>query len=386
MLAAMSFDFDRIIDRRGTDSAKWAAAAREDLIPMPVADMDFAPPPAVIGALQRRLDHAVYGYAHSPSETLDAVVFALERDYGWRVDPSWIFFMPGVVPGLQLGCRMMPSDARIITFVPVYPPFLSPSVLSGRAQVRVPLAETADRFEIDYDRLEHEVPSGPGLLLWCHPQNPTGRVFPRRELERVAEFCLRRDLLLLSDEIHCDLILHSKERHTPTASLSSDVAARTVTLMAPSKTYNIPGLCAAFAVIPDAGLRRRFVAEAASPDPPVNVFGYRACAAAYRDGAEWRAALLDYLRANERVVREEIEATRGLRMHPVEATYLAWVDARGLDVEDPASHFRRYGVELSDGRAFGAPGWVRLNFGCPRSTLCEGLRRVRAAAAAALAG
>ncbi len=229
---------------------------------------------------------------------------------------------------------------------------------------------------IDFDRLEAEVTDRTRLLLLCNPQNPTGRVYRREELEALAAFCERRDLVICSDEIHCALILDPDGRHIPMATLSPEVARRTITLMAPSKTYNIAGLGCSLAIIPDPTLRRRFQSVRAGFVPGVNALGFTAALAAWRDCADWHAALVDYLRGNrDRVVAAIAEHPR-LDMATPEATYLAWLDARDLGVDDPAAAAEAVGVGLSDGADFGRQGFLRLNFGCPRSTLEEGLRRL----------
>lgn len=374
-----TFDFDRIIDRRGADSLKWLGCEASDTIPMPVADMDFASPPEVIEALHRRADHGVFGYAIAPREAVEAVVEALARDHAWDIEPSWIVWLPGVVPGIGCCCRMLEPGDAAVTFTPIYPPFLDPSILAGRAQARIPLTEGPLRWKIGFDALESSTPANARLLMLCNPQNPTGTVLSRTDLEHLAGFALSRDMVIMSDEIHCDLILDPARRHIPTATLSPDVAARTVTFMAPSKTYNLAGLGCAFAVIPDPTLRRRFRGAAGECLPFVNAFGYAACAAAYRHGEPWRLALLDYLRGNRDLVESEVRAMPGLAMRRVEATYLAWIDGRGARWPNPAAACLDAGVRVLDGSLFGAPGFARLNFGCPRARLAEALRRIRSA-------
>jgi cystathionine beta-lyase len=378
MELACPFDFDTPVSRRGTDSMKWSVP--DDMLPLPVADMDFAAPAPVLAAVRRRLDHGVLGYAGPTREAQEAIVAALERDFAWKIDPSWLVFEPGVVPMLQYAVRMLEPGETPVTFTPIYPPFIYRTVLSGRSQTRVPLAASRGTYEIDWDALDR-LTRDPAirLFLGCNPQNPTGRCFPRADLEKLADFCLRRNLLIASDEIHCELVLDASCAHVPMASLSPEVAARTMTFMSPSKTYNIPGLCTAFAVISDPELRRRFRAQEAGLLPPVNVLGYAACAAAYRECAPWREALLEVLRRNCALVTQAVRGIRGLQMNAVEATYLAWIDCRELGVEDPAAFFRKGGVELSDGKHFDGPGFVRLNFGCPLSTLEEALARMRRA-------
>ncbi len=373
-----NYDFETVIPRRGTDSVKWSIP--DPILPMPVADMDFLPPPEVTEALRRRLDHGVMGYAVPPRHLVQTIADAMMRDYGWRVDPAAISFMPGVVPMLQNAVRTLEPGEPVVTFIPVYPPFLCPQVLCGHPQIRVPMTEGPDGYGIDFDALEHATRGlRGGLLFWCHPQNPTGRCFHRSELERVAEFALRRGMRIASDEIHCDLILEEGRTHIPMASLGEDVARRTLTFMAPSKTYNIPGLCTAFAVVTDPELRRQFRAQEPGMMPPVNVLGYVACEAAYRHGRPWLTALIRHLRGNRDHLFSALASLPSLRMNHVEATYLAWLDCRPGGVSDPHAFFLRAGLALSDGAAFGAPGFVRLNFGCPRATLDEAIARIRKA-------
>jgi cystathionine beta-lyase len=376
------FDFDRQIDRRETGSLKWDKYKGRDVIPLWVADMDFASPPAVIEALHQRVEHGIFGYALAPQELVEVILERLQRLYGWRVEAESLVWLPGLVTGLNVVCRAVGTEGGdVLTHVPVYPPFLSAPELSDRRTIRVPMAETEGRWFIDFDLLEKMVTPRSRLFLLCNPQNPTGRVFSRSELEQLADFCERRDMVICSDEIHCDLILDPDRRHQPTAGLDPAVAARTITLMAPSKTFNLPGLGCSFAIISDEALRGGFRHVMAGVVPYVNLFGYTAALAAYRDGGEWLAALLDYLRGNRDLVQQAVSAMPGLAMSTVEATYLAWIDVRGLDLSDPAAFFEEVGVGLSDGREFGWPGYVRLNFGCPRPLLRRGLERMARAVA-----
>ena len=236
--------------------------------------------------------------------------------------------------------------------------------------------------DMDFAALEQAVTAETRLLLLCHPHNPVGRAWTADELAELAEFCQRHDLTVCSDEIHCDLILDAGRRHLPLAALNADMAARCITLMAPSKTYNIPGLGCSLAVIADPALRQRFRVVMRGIVPDVNTLGLVAAQAAYRDSADWRAALLAVLRRNRDRVEAAVAGMRGLRMGHVEATYLAWIDARGLGVDDPAAFFEAAGVGLSRGNEFGLPGWVRLNFGCPLATLDAALARMRQACSA----
>lgn len=377
-----AYDFDAPIERRGSDSFKWGRYAGRDVLPLWVADMDFAAPPEVLAALRARVDHGVFGYGGATEEVTGAVLAALMRDYGWQVAPEWLVWLPGLVTGLNVACRGLTGPGEtVLSAVPVYRPFLTAPELSERHLATVPLVLRAGRWEWDFAALEAALVSDPKprLLLLCHPHNPVGRAWTRPELETVAELCERHEVLVCSDEIHADLQLESGRRHLPFACLEREVARRSVTLMAPSKTYNIPGLSCAFAVIPDAAIRRRFVRAMAGIVPHVNVLGLAACGAAYAHGAPWRAALLDYLRGNRDRVMSALAAMPGLSATAPEATYLGWVDARSLGWSGPGARLEAAGLGVSDGAEFGSPGWFRLNFGCPRKTLDEALGRLKRA-------
>jgi cystathionine beta-lyase len=260
--------------------------------------------------------------------------------------------------------------------VPVYPPFLSAPRLSGRALATLPLIEAGGRWTFDFERLESRITPRTRLFLLCNPHNPVGRVFTREELARLAAICEKYNLIICADEIHCGLVLDPDEVHVPIATLDPAIARRTVTLMSPSKTFNLPGLGCAFAIIPDQQLRQRFRNTIAGIVPGVNLFGYVAALAAYRDGSDWHAALMAYLRRNHDLVRTEINALPGLSMGRVEATYLAWIDTRAAGLKEPGKFFEDAGVGLGDGSAFDGPGFVRLSFACPWVTLVEALTRM----------
>jgi len=382
----MTFDFDTPMPRTGTDSQKWQKYAGRDVLPLWVADMDFKSPPAVIAALSERAAHGVFGYARPVKSTTDAVVHAFAARYGWKIDPSWLVWLPGLVVGLNVTAQAFAAPGEeVLTLTPVYPPFMTAPKNSGRIPVQVPvtLNAAAPRWEIDWAALERAVTPRTKLFYLCNPHNPLARVWRRAELERLAEFCLRHKLLLCSDEIHCDLILDPALPHLPTATLSPEIAARTLTFMAPSKTYNVPGLGTSLAIIPDAGLRAQYVRATAGIVAEVNPFGYVACEAAYRDSEDWRQALLAYLRGNRDYLLGFLaRELPGIKVEaPIEATYLAWLNVTALGLPNPAAHFEQHGVGLSDGVPFGAPPghYVRLNFGCTRATLTAALHRMKAA-------
>jgi len=389
-------DFDRVIERRHTGSFKWDSFP-EDVVPLWVADMDFASPPAVIAALEHRAAHGVYGYARVPDSLIVAFQEYAARHYGWRVESDWLVWLPSVVPGLNLACRAFaePGEA-VLTITPVYPPFLeAPPAQGRRLQTVAARAEEIRpsgpqparthgghsllRWNLPLAEMEAAVTPDTRVLLFCHPHNPLGRVWSRAEVAAVVDFCARHGLTLVSDEIHCDLLLDPLE-HVPAVLAHPGAGERTVTLMSPSKTFNLPGLNFAFAIIPNEELRHRFVAAGEGLLPMPGCFALAAAEAAYREGQEWLDELLAYLRGNrvlvERFVADSLPA---VSMTHVEATYLAWLDVRACGREDPARACLEAGVALSDGAEFGAPGFLRLNFACPRAQLEEGLRRLQRA-------
>jgi cystathionine beta-lyase len=349
--------------------------------------MDFKSSPAIIEALHRRVEHGIFGYARPVESTVDSVVDAMEQRYGWKIDPSWIVWLPGLVVGLNVTAQAFaePGD-EVLTVTPVYPPFMSAPKNSARVSRNVPWVmnrPAGSRWEIDWNGLENAVTPRTRLFYLCNPHNPLARVWRRDELVRLAEFCERHNLVLCSDEIHCDLILEPSLPHIPTALLSSEIAARTVTLMAPSKTYNVPGLGTSIAIIPDGTRRARFVRAAAGIVAEVTCLGFTACEAAYRDSEQWRRELIAYLRGNRDYLLETIRRDLpGIAIEaPVEATYLLWLNVSALGLAKPTAHFEEHGVGLSDGAVFGSPAGshVRLNFGCPRATLVEAMRRMKSA-------
>ena len=373
--------FDTPIDRSASDSIKWGKYAGQDILPLWVADMDFAAPPAVLDALHQRLEHGVLGYGAPWPSLTESVLAHLAGEYGWHVEADWLVWLPGLVTGLNVACRAVDGD--VLTATPIYPPFLSAPVFSGRQLHRFALAQTAGHWHFDLAAASAALTPQTRQLLLCHPHNPVGRCWQREELLEIATFAATKDLIVCSDEIHCGLILDADRRHIPFASLSEDAARRSITLMAPSKTFNIPGLACAFAVIPDARLRRDFTRVMQGIVPHANILGLAATEAAFRDCRDWQRELVGYLATNRDLLEQAVAALPGVAMSHVEATYLAWIDVRQLGLAAPAAHFEAHGIGLSDGADFGAPGWLRLNFGCPRSTLEKALERFAAGCRAA---
>ena len=374
------FDFDTPVERRATASLKWDKYGNRDVIPLWVADMDFQSPPAVIRALQQRVAYGVFGYTLAPQELNDAVVAMLKNLYGWEIEPDWLVWLPGLVTGLNVVCRAVGEEGDdVMTAVPVYPPFLTAPGHFRRNLIKVPLKEENNRWQFDFDRLERSITAKTRIFILCNPHNPVGRVYTRDELETLAAICKKHDILICSDEIHCGLILDKDKPHIPAASLGPDTAARTITLMAASKTFNLPGLGCAYAVIGEENLRRRFKEAMAGIVPMVNALGYTAARAAFEDCDGWHTALLEYLRGNREIVKAAVHGMPHLSMAPVEATYLAWIDMRAAGMKNPAAFFENAGVGLQDGIEFDGPGFARLNFGCSRGLLEKALDRMAVA-------
>jgi cysteine-S-conjugate beta-lyase len=388
----MKYDFDQLPDRRSTESVKWGLFGA-DVLPMWVADMDFVSPEPVIRALQERVVHGVFGYAGAVPGLREAIVERMARLYNWTIQPEDLVPMPGVVTAFNLAALagLKPGDGLLI-HTPVYMPFLDVARNVGVTYQSMLLTRHPDGFyDIDWDAFEAAITPQTRMFLLCSPHNPVGRVWTRAELARMAEICRRHDLLICSDEIHCDLVF-SGHQHTPIASLSPEIAQNAITLMAPSKTFNIAGLSASFAIIQNPDLRRRFHAGwDADPNVQpadrglvhgVNLLGLVAMKAAYAEGQEWLDQLLVYLEDNRdllcRFVKEELP---GVKMFCPEGTYLAWLDCRAAGISGNAGDFflTEAKVAMNKGEAFGpgGEGFVRLNFGCPRSMLLEALQRMK---------
>ena len=375
----MFWDFDEVIERRGSWSMRWERYPG-DVIPLWVADTDFRAPPAVLKAITRRAAHGVLGYSVPPAELREAVIERMQRLYGWRIEPDWVVFVSGVVPGLHLAARhLLRPDQHALVPTPVYHHLKRALELAQRAHADVPLALSNGRWVLDEDFLAMAARPDSRLLFLCNPQNPGGTIFTRDELSRLAAFAEKHGLVICSDEIHADILLDEGKPHVPIASLSREASRRTVTLISPNKAFGFPGAGCAFAIIEDAALRRAFSSDHHATVHDASVFGFEAALAAYRDCGEWLEAQLAYLRANRDLVEREVGAMPGLKVAHVEATYLAWIDASGLGVPDPHQHFLGRGVALSPGAQFGAPGFVRLNFGTRRALLTEALARMKKA-------
>lgn len=383
----MIYDFDTLPDRRATESFKWNAYPA-DVLPMFVADMDFVSPQPVIDALQRRVAHGVFGYPGGMLRDLpdlkETLIERLQRLYGWTIQAEDILLVPGLVTALNQAVQAcVPANSGVLVQTPVYPPFLTLAKNAGVLDQRVGLSreDQSGQYSVDGAAFEAALTPETRMFVLCNPHNPVGRAFRRQELERMAEACLQRDVLICSDEIHCDLV-YSGVKHLPIASLDAEIAQRTITLMAPSKTYNIAGLECSVAIIPNPELRKQYQQASRGLMGWVNIMGLAAAQAAYAQGQEWLDQVLVYLEGNRDFLYEYVQRELpGMHMVKPEATYLAWLDCRGLGLkEDPYQFFLREArVAFNQGSNFGegGDGFVRLNFGCPRSMLLEALERVR---------
>ena len=387
----MHIDFDAPIDRRRSDSSKWNSFG-PDVLPFWTADMDFKSPDAVIQALRARVDHGVFGYCLEPPELKDVIVDRLATRYGWQVFPEELLFLPGVITGFTRTCRMATSPGDgVLVQTPIFPPIVHAPEHLQLARHEAQLNQSlGGRPEIDFDAFEQAITGSTRVFILCNPHNPVGRVFTRHELLRLAEICMRHDVLICSDEIHGDII-YSGYQHIPIASLDAEIARNTVTLMAPTKTFNLPSLRCSVAIVPDPELRQRFLAGASSHHPEVNVLGFVAALAAYQHGQDWLDQVLRKLESNRDLIFQFVQAhLPGVRMALPEGTYLAWLDYRQAGI--PGNAFRFFledaKVGLSDGAQYGqgGEGFVRLNFATQRPVLLEALNRMKTALQAVQAG
>lgn len=377
----MKYNFDEVINRKNTDSFKWDFFQdSEDTIPMPVADMDFRSPEPILEALREVTEHGVFGYSIVPEALKDILQARLERLYGWKTEKEWQIWIPGLVPAITATCRAIGEVGEgVITSIPVYHPFhLAPGYVGKKLQT-FPLIEVENRWTFDFEALEDSISENTKLFMLCNPYNPAGTVFTKQELERLAEICQKHNIVICSDEIHCDLILDENKKHIPMASLSQATENMTITLLAPSKTFNIAGLGCSVAIIPNPALRQKFNAAKDGFFPPLPRHSMVAAMAAYRDCEDWRLQLIDYLKINHDYMYQELNGYKGLKLLPLEATYLGWIDARETGIENIQEIILAAGVRLMNGKTFMGEGFLRLNFACPKSVLEEAVRRIKMA-------
>ncbi|WP_247062120.1 pyridoxal phosphate-dependent aminotransferase [Marinobacter sp. S0848L] len=388
-------DFDQPIQRENTASVKFdvrkAVFGRDDVIPVWVADMDFAAPEAVTAALKARAEHPVYGYTIFPDSLYQSIIDWFAERHNWQIEKEWILMAPGVVPSLHAACMAYAAPGEgVIIQPPVYPPFFSSVQQTGRVVIENPLVQHAEtgQYRMDLEHLE-QCAARPDarILMFCSPHNPVGRVWSEDELKAVLEIARRHQLTVLTDEIHCDLVYPDKPAHTMLARLAGEQDAL-VTAIAPSKSFNMPGLGLSALVIPDAERRRaiRTVFDSLHL-PQCNPFSVAGFEAGYRHGGEWLDQLMGYLQGNRDFVLEQVaKRWPGIRVSAPEGTYLVWLDCRDLGLDDAGLKrffVQQAGVGMNPGITFGDPGsgFMRLNIGCPRAVLEQVLARVESALA-----
>ncbi len=371
--------FDEYIERRGTGSLKWDL--HPELVPYWVADMDFKAPDCVLQALHQRVDHGVFGYALGTGQFNELLTSYFLKSHGVHVESEWIVHMGGCVPALATAVLACCSPGEsIMTCSPVYPPIRSVHACAHCGLVEVPHVFCDGQWTFDWEAMEKAVAVGTKMFILCNPQNPLGRVFSRRELMLLADFCERHALILCADEIHCDLVLDPHVRHQSALGLPGQYLKRLIVLASPSKTYNIAGIGYSMAVIPDPGLRASFEKVLHLQQPPVHCLAFTAAEAAYRGGEEWRQELLAYLRVNRDCLYEWVRAQMPrIVMHPMQATYLAWMDLSSFAL-DNAQQFlmEKAGVFLNAGEPFGSPHCVRFNLATSREHMMLGLQKMAA--------
>ena len=369
-------DFDVVLDRRG--STKWDKYRDTDVLPMWIADMDFNPPAAVIDQIQSYVATEMFGYTDPPSELIYVLKTHLEETYAWQVSADDLVFIPGVVSGLNVACRgLVAPGETLLTATPVYYPFLDVPNNVDRELIRLAVDMDGD-YRYPVSELEAAITPDSRMLLLCNPFNPVGRVLTASELSDIVSLCLDHDLLICSDEIHCQLIFDDRQ-HIPVAKVDSRIEENLVTLIGPGKTYNLAGIGGGVAIIKNPEMREKFAQASDGIMGSINVIAYQAMLAAYRDGEPWRIELIRYLQNNRDYLAQRIAKIPGISMNLVEATYLAWIDVRLLALEDPPAFFESAGVGLSDGAQFAGPGFVRLNFACARANLTEACDRIERA-------
>ncbi len=384
------WNFDEVIDRQGSDSIKYdkrdEVFGRKDVIPMWVADMDFKSPPFVIEAISRKLNQEILGYSFRPDGYFTSIVNWLKKRHQWDVRAEWIEFSPGIVPALNM-CTLAytnPGD-EIIIQPPVYTPFFRAARDHGRRLVYNCLKETESGWIMDIDDLASKITPSTRMVILSNPHNPVGRAWHREELEAVVDLCRGKEIVIISDEIHSDLILQGN-RHVPLASLSEEAAAMTVTCIAPSKTFNLAGLSTSSLIISDESLHNKFWTTIENLHMHLgNIFGNVASEAAYTYGEEWLEELLLYIRGNvDLVVSFCQEYIPSIKPVKPEATYMIWLDCRalGLDGRNLQRFFvEKAGVGLNEGSAFGpgGEGFMRMNLACPRATVLKALEKIKKA-------
>lgn len=368
----MSFDFDKPIERRNTGSIKWGAFPK-DYIPLFIADMDFAVAPEITERIIHRAEHPVYGYTRPDKKLFEVFANWILREFDYKIKDSWLTLLPGIVPALAVASNVV--SGKSITNTPNYSNLLNAPEKAGNTMLTVPLKNTDEHYEIDFDALERVLTPDTRIFYLCNPHNPVGKMYSKEELLEISAFAKKHGLIVVSDEIHCELVYDKK--HVPFFTVDEYAKEHSITFMAPGKTYNIPGVVLAFAIIPNDKLKEQFRTAGYAMGHP-GIFNIEAAIAAYGESEEWKKELVEYLRQNRDYLEEELEKRFPKAKFPhTEGTYLQWIDFRPYGEDIDADFLQKHAkVVLTDGKGFGEEGYVRLNFGCPRATLAEALDRM----------
>ena len=373
----MKYDFDTTIDRIETRSTKWLKFEDPNILPMWIADMDFQCPPEVIEAIKKRTEQGIFGYTERPIGLTSLLQKRLSEKTGWEIEPEWVTWMPGVVVGLNIACRTVLSVGDMVMIPsPIYRPFVYAPDNMNRGMVSTDMIKVKGRLELDFKSINELISEEVKMFFFCNPHNPGGTMFREDEINNLVDICKKNKTIICADEIHSDLIFGTKRKHVHLAQTSKWASENSITLLSPTKTFNLQGLPCGSAIIPNPEIRKEFRRNMRGIAAHIDVFAYTAAEAAYLYGEPWYEALMEYLLENRNLLRQELSNIKGLSLYGPEATYLAWIDCSKSGLENPADFFINAGVGVHRGEWFGDKDFVRLNFGCPRSRLKEALSRI----------
>ena len=377
----MKHNFDQIIPRKDTHSTKWLKFSDEDVLPMWIADMDFACPSVITNAMTQRIDQGIFGYTDTPSDLTEVFVRKVYENTEWKIQDDWVVWIPGGVVGLNVSCKtvLAPGEMAMVPS-PIYAPFTEAPENMERGFVKNYLVDSKGRLEFDLEAIETILTEDTKLFFLCNPHNPGGTVFSKQEIEKISSICEERKIIVCSDEIHSDLILEEGLKHVPFASLNKYNEEHSITIMGPCKTYNLAGFPIAAAIIPNEELREDFVRNTKGIVAHIDSIAFVAAEAAYSKADIWHSELLDYLKFNRKILSERINKIEGISLKGPEAGFLAWIDCRNSEISNPAEFFiNEAKVGVHDGAWFGNKDYVRLNFGCPSSLLEDAISRIEKA-------
>jgi cystathionine beta-lyase len=375
----MTYNFNKPTNRKNTNSIKWDKFP-EQILPLWIADMDFESPVEIKEALHEIVDTGIYGYSMAPNELFEVVISRLAENHHWQIKKEWIVLLPGLVPGLNAAARIFEEpDTEIMTSTPVYYNIILAGKTAGFKSIEIPFAWQNNRWEMDFEDMEKQVTPNTKMYMLCNPHNPNGRVFDKEELNQLILFCQKHDLVLVSDEIHCDLVIDPEVEHISVATLDVDIEQNSITLLAPSKTFNIAGLGGSLAIIPNPEIRKKFQKACFGIMPHINAFMAQTMLAAYKYGESWRQEMVTYLKENHDYLIKEVNKIPTLSMAPCEATYLAWIHSDREDIPNLEEYLVKYGLGVSGGHQFKGNGYFRLNFGTQRSNLEFAVERLKEA-------